>query len=130
MNKKILSKNYERKCKCPSITMRHRNRIWEDMMSHLNSLGAKIEGINQLHSKKWNYLRRATMQKFAKSLKTGARFDCMSSPNLDNTFFVGDSRYILQDSIQNKPSMGALKNLKTKQARESLLVDGSLKNWK
>ncbi|XP_065652011.1 uncharacterized protein LOC136079716 isoform X3 [Hydra vulgaris] len=48
----------------------------------------------------------------------------------DNTTLVGDSRQILQDSIQNKPSMGALKNLKRKQARKSLLVDGSLKKLK
>ncbi|XP_065649926.1 uncharacterized protein LOC136078310 isoform X3 [Hydra vulgaris] len=193
--------------------MRHRNRIWEDIMSHLNSLGAKIEDINQLRNREWDYLRRATMQKFAKSLKTGAagrqlteldnvvldildrksinvsginvpdfnisfcmtddalsstpnqlstptatlsssskevnftlkqssdtasfissmsdaRIDCMFSPNLDNTTLVGDSRQILQDSIQNKPSMGALKNLKRKQARKSLLVDGSFKKLK
>ena len=44
--------------------MRHRNRIWEDM-SHLNSLGAKIEDINQLRNREWDYLRSATMQKFA-----------------------------------------------------------------
>ncbi|XP_065643293.1 uncharacterized protein LOC136075018 isoform X4 [Hydra vulgaris] len=185
----------------PSITMRHRNRIWEDIMSHLNSLGAKIEDINQLRNREWDYLRRATMQKFAKSLKTGAAgrqlteldnvvldildrksinvsginvpdFNisfCMtddalsSTPNQlstptatlsssskevnftlkqssdtasfissmsDNTTLVGDSRQILQDSIQNKPSMGALKNLKRKQARKSLLVDGSFKKFK
>ncbi|XP_065661516.1 uncharacterized protein LOC136084740 [Hydra vulgaris] len=185
----------------PSITMRHRNRIWEDIMSHLNSLGEKIEDINQLRNREWDYLRRATMQKFAKSLKTGAAgrqlteldnvvldildrksknvsginvpdFNisfCMtddalsSTPNQlstptatlsssskevnftlkqssdtasfissmsDNTTLVGDSRQILQDSIQNKPSMGALKNLKRKQARESLLVDGSFKKLK
>ncbi|XP_065676028.1 uncharacterized protein LOC136092204 isoform X2 [Hydra vulgaris] len=196
----------------PSITMRHRNRIWEDIMSHLNSLGAKIEDINQLRNREWDYLRKATMQKFAKSLTgaagrqlteldnvvldildrksinvfginvpdfnisfcmtddalsptpnqlstptatlsssskevnftlkqssdtasfissmSDARIDCMFSPNLDNTNLVGDSCQILQDSIQNKPSMGALKNLKRKQARESLLVDGSFKKLK
>ncbi|XP_065682777.1 uncharacterized protein LOC136095883 [Hydra vulgaris] len=195
----------------PCVTMRHRNGIWEEILSSLNCLGAKIEDINQLRSREWDYLRRATIQKFAKSLKTGAagrqlteldnvvldivdrksinvsgidvpdfnisfctkddalssttnqlssstaifspsskevnftlkqssdtaslsdtRFDRMSSssPHLDNTTLVGDSRPMLQDSTQNKPSIATLKNLKRKQARESLLVDGNFKKLK
>ncbi|XP_065645865.1 uncharacterized protein LOC136076324 [Hydra vulgaris] len=81
--------------------MRHRNRIWEDIMSHLNSLGAKIEDINQLRNREWDYLRRATMQKFAKSLKTGAAGRQLTE--LDNVVLVILDRKSINVSGINVP---------------------------
>nr|XP_047127686.1 uncharacterized protein LOC105850525 [Hydra vulgaris] len=165
----------------------------------------KIEDINQLRSREWDYLRKATIHKFSKSLKTGAegiqlteldnvvldivdrksinvsgidvpdnnisfgssdevipltssqpstsskeirsivseqsltaasfissisgpRFDKTGTSHLDTYAFTES---ILQDSPKKKKiSTGALKSLKRKQSRESLLVDGNFKKLK
>ena len=56
----------------PNVTMKRRNSIWDDIGSHLNSLGANIPDSKWLRDREWDYVKRQTSAKIQKNGCTGA----------------------------------------------------------